>query len=86
MESNPKFEILPDTGPEIKVTGDTAEVVKENPRYKLVGEYNKSNGHPTYEPSGIFRDMKWLLAYDKQVAKYPKRFKPRNEYAARTQV
>ena len=85
MESNPRFEITPDSGPTIKVVGDTGEVTdiindalpKINPRYKHIGEYNVSD-HPNYKPSQMFRDMKWLLAYDKQAAKYPKRFKPRN--------
>jgi hypothetical protein len=85
MESNPRFEIVNETGPTIKVVGDdgvTTEVTPEttpelvNPRYKYLGEYNKST-HPNYKPSSMYRDMKWLLAYDKQVAKYPKRFKPR---------
>lgn len=85
MESNQRFEIQPETGPVIKVIGDTGEVtevgtveepVKENPRYKYIGEYNKST-HPNYKPSPMFRDMKWLLAYDKQAAKYPKIFKAR---------
>jgi hypothetical protein len=84
MESNPKFEIVNDTGPSIKVIGETGEVsnlteeapVVLNPRYKHIGEYNVSD-HPAYKPSQIFRDMKWLLAYDKQAAKYPKRFKQR---------
>jgi hypothetical protein len=81
MESNPRFEIQADTGPTIKVVGDTGEVRSEetpvvNMRYKHIGEYNKST-HPNYKPSQIFRDMKWLLAYDKQAAKYPKRFKQR---------
>lgn len=84
MESSPKFEIQPDTGPTIKVVGDTGEVTEVkseetlavNPRFKYIGEYNK-NTHPNYKPSPIFRDLKWLLAYDKQAAKYPKRFKAR---------
>jgi hypothetical protein len=85
MESNPRFEIVNDTGPTIKVIGDTGEVSNlteeiVNPRYKHIGEYNVSD-HPNYKPSPIFRDMKWLLAYDKQAAKYPKRFKPRNATA-----
>lgn len=83
-----KFEIQADSGPIVKVVGDDGEVTqvggeeqpKENPRYKYVGEYNKNN-HPDYKPSSIFRDMKHLLAYDKQAAKYPKRFKPRVSYA-----
>lgn len=85
MESNPRFEIQPDSGPVIKVIGDTGEVtevssveepLKENPRYKYLGEYNVSD-HPSYKPSPMYRDLKWLMAYDKQAAKYPKRFKPR---------
>lgn len=80
-----KFEIEAGSGPTIKVIGDTGEVTEinppvENPRWKHVGEYNVNN-HPNYKPSQIFRDMKWLLAYDKQAAKYPKRFKPRVAYA-----
>ena len=83
-----KFEISSYEGPVIKVIGDDGEItevreiqeqeepLKENPRYKYLGEYNKST-HPNYKPSPIFRDLKWILAYDKQVAKYPKRFKPR---------
>lgn len=88
MESNPRFEIQPDTGPVIKVIGDTGEVTEVtseeapvvNPRYQYLGEYNV-NDHPNYKPSPMFRDMKWLMAYDKQVAKYPKRFKPRTSIA-----
>jgi len=84
MESNPKFEIQADSGPTIKVVDDTGEITqiiddaisKINPRYKHVGEYNVSD-HPNYKPSQLFRDMKWLHAYDKQAAKYPKRFKQR---------
>lgn len=85
MESQ-KFEIEGSSGPIIKVIGDMGEVTElksetvENPRFKLVGEYNKSK-HPNYKPSMVFRDMKWILAYDKQAAKYPKRFKPRVSYA-----
>lgn len=80
-----KFEIEASTGPTISVIGDTGEVTQitepvVNPRYKHVGEYNVSN-HPDYKPSQVFRDMKWLLAYDAQAAKYPKRFKPRVSYA-----
>lgn len=80
-----KFEIQPDSGPVIKVIGDAGgvtevssveEPLKVNPRYKYLGEYNVSD-HPNYKPSPMYRDMKWLLAYDKQAAKYPKRFKPR---------
>lgn len=84
MESNPKFEILSDSGPTIKVIGDTGEVTEVgseetpvvNPRFKYIGEYSVNN-HPNYKPSKMFRDMKWLLAYDKQAAKYPKIFKAR---------
>lgn len=83
MESNPQFEIQPESGPVIKVVGDTGEVtevkseeVVENPRYKYIGEYSV-NDHPNYKPSRMYRDMKWLLAYDKQAEKYPKRFKAR---------
>jgi hypothetical protein len=84
MESNPRFEIVNETGPVIKVVGDTGEVTEVkseetpvvNPRYKYLGQYNVSD-HPNYKPSPMFRDMKWLLAYDKQAAKYPKRFKQR---------
>ena len=85
MESNPRFEIQPDTGPIIKVVGDTGEVTevsseeiaqKVNPRYQYLGEYHVSD-HPNYKPSPMYRDLKWLLAYDKQAAKYPKRFRAR---------
>lgn len=84
MESNPKFEIVNETGPVIRIVEDTPETetslpeepLKINPRYKYLGQYNVSD-HPNYKPSSVFRDMKWLLAYDKQAAKYPKRFKPR---------
>ena len=85
MESNPRFEIQPDSGPVIKVIGDTGEVTevsseevaeKVNPRYKYLGEYNV-NDHPNYKPSPVYRDRKLLMEYDKQVAKYPKRFKAR---------
>jgi hypothetical protein len=85
MESNPKFEIVNDTGPTIKVVDDGGEVTEintpelplVNPRYEYVGEYDV-NSHPDYKPSKVYRDMKWLMAYDKQAAKYPKRFKARN--------
>lgn len=84
MESNPRFEIQPDSGPVIKVVGDTGEVTEVtseeapvvNPRYQYIGEYNV-NDHPNYKASPMYRDMKWLMAYDKQAAKYPKRFRAR---------